>query len=74
MEVMQDICFNALVEAVGSMKRNNADMGVLRDCKALHSNTTFGDLPDYVKKALRTSVEQAFTKLNTEGYKVATKS
>lgn len=72
-EVMQEICFNALVEAVQSMKRNNIDNGLLREVKALHSNTTFADLPDYVKKSLRDNVDRAFIKLNSEGYVVTPK-
>jgi hypothetical protein len=44
---------------------------LLRDVNAIHANTAFGDLPEAVRLAVASSVRDAFTKLQKEGYVIA---
>ena len=72
-DVMQEIIFAAVLDAVAAMKA--ASMGVpnnmLRDLNALHPNTTFADLPAELQAAIQTNVRGAFTRLLKEGYNVS---
>jgi hypothetical protein len=72
-DIMQDILFAAVVDAIGALK--TASKGVpntlLRDLQALHPNTTFADLPKELQAALSASVRSSFQKLLKEGYSVA---
>lgn len=72
-EVSKDGMFNALVKAVEAIKANNVDNGIIRECKALHSNTTFEDLPPYVKAAISLAVEEFVKRMISEGYSVVAK-
>lgn len=72
-DIMQDILFAAVVDAIGALK--TASKGVpntlLRDIQSLHPNTTFADLPKELQAALSASVRTSFQKLLKEGYSVA---
>ena len=72
-DVMQDIVFSAVVDALDALK--SASKGVpntlLRDVGAIHVNATFADLPKEVQTAILASVRSAFNRLNKEGYAVA---
>ena len=72
-DIMQDILFAAVVDAIGALKA--ASKGVpntlLRDLQSLHPNTTFADLPKELQAALSASVRSSFQKLLKEGYSVA---
>ena len=72
-DIMQDILFAAVVDAIGALKA--ASKGVpntlLRDLQSLHPNTTFADLPKELQAALSGSVRSSFQKLLKEGYSVA---
>lgn len=71
--VVREAMFNSLVKSVEAIKSNNVDNGVVRDCKALHANTTFEDLPNYTKTALNQAVDNFLTKLIAEGYTITAK-
>ncbi|HEY0413005.1 MAG TPA: hypothetical protein VGD66_07680 [Allosphingosinicella sp.] len=72
-DVMQDILFAAVVDAVVAMKA--ASKGVpntlLRDLNAIHANTAVADLPEALQAAVAASVRAAFTRLLREGYSVS---
>jgi hypothetical protein len=72
-EVMQEVIFSAVIDAVGALKA--ASMGLpntlLRDLNAIHGNITFADLPPEVQTMITGSVRAAFTRLLKEGYSVA---
>jgi hypothetical protein len=72
-EVMQEIVFSAMVDALDALKA--ASKGVpntlLRDINAVHANATFADLPKELQAAITASVRSALNRLNKEGYSVA---
>jgi hypothetical protein len=72
-DVMQDIVFSAVIDAIGALKA--ASKGVpntlLRDLNAVHANTTLADLPPELQAAIATNVRSAFTRLLKEGYSVS---
>jgi hypothetical protein len=72
-EVMQEVLYAAVVDAIGAMKA--ASKGVpntlLRDLNAIHANTASQDLPAELQASLQASVRAAFTKLLKDGYSVA---
>jgi len=72
-EVMQEIVFAAVVDAVVALK--DASKGVpnslLRDLNAIHANTAFADLPEALQATIPASVRAAFTRLLKEGYSVS---
>ena len=71
-EVMQDVIYAAVVDALAALK--TASKGVpntlLRDINAIHVNSTFTDLPRELQAAITASVRSAFTRLLKEGYSV----
>jgi hypothetical protein len=71
-EVMQEIVYAAVIDAIGALK--TASKGVpntlLRDLNAMHANTTFADLPSELREAISASVRGAFARLLKEGYSV----
>lgn len=71
-EVMQEIVYAAVIDAIGALK--TASKGVpntlLRDLNAMHANTTFADLPPELREAIAGSVRGAFARLLKEGYAV----
>jgi hypothetical protein len=73
-EVMQEIVYAAVVDALSALKA--ASKGVpntlLRDINAIHANSTFADLPPELQAAITASVRGAFTRLLKEGYSVST--
>jgi hypothetical protein len=73
-DVMHDIIYAAVIDAVGALKTGagNLPNTILRDLGAIHANTTFADLPEGVRKAIESSVRSAFTRLLKEGYSVST--
>jgi hypothetical protein len=72
-DVMHDIIYAAVIDAVGALKSGagNLPNTLLRDLGAIHANTTFADLPEGVRKAIDGSVRSAFTRLLKEGYSVS---
>jgi len=72
-DVMHDIIYAAVIDAVGALKSGagNLPNTILRDLGAIHANTTFADLPEGVRKAIEASVRSAFTRLLKEGYSVS---
>jgi len=72
-DVMQDILYTAVIDAIAAMK--TASRGVpntlLRDLNAIHANSTFADLPPELQAAIQASVRAAFTRLLKEGYSVS---
>lgn len=71
-EVMQDVLFAAVLDAVGALKAASKGMPntLLRDIGTIHPNTTFADLPRELQAAIGTSVRTAFTQLMKAGYTV----
>jgi hypothetical protein len=71
-DVMHEILVAATLDSIEALKA--ASKGVpntlLRDLNAVHSNTTFADLPAELQAALHASVRAAFTRLMREGYSV----
>lgn len=74
-EVMQDVLFAAVLDAVGALKAASKGLPntLLRDIGTIHPNTTFADLPKEVQAAIGASVRAAFTQLMKAGYTVADK-
>jgi hypothetical protein len=72
-EVMQDILYAAVIDAIGALKAASRGLPntLLRDLNAIHANTTFADLPPELQNALQTGVRAAFTRLLKEGYSVS---
>jgi hypothetical protein len=72
-DVMQEIIFAAVVDSLDALK--SASKGVpntlLRDIGAIHTNSTFGDLPKELQATITASVRSAFNRLLKEGYSVA---
>ncbi len=70
---MQDIVFAAVVDSLDALKA--ASKGVpntlLRDIGAIHTNSTFSDLPKELQATITASVRGAFNRLLKEGYSVA---
>src|SRR5665213_3604199 len=71
-EVMQEILVAATLDSIEALKA--ASRGVpntlLRDLNAIHSNTTFADLPSELRAAIGASVRAGFNRLMREGYSV----
>ena len=72
-EVMQEIVFSAVLDALGALKAASKGLPntLLRDIGALHANTTFADLPPELQAAITASTRAAFTRLLKEGYNVS---
>ena len=72
-EVMQDVLFAAVLDAVGALKAASRGLPntLLRDVGAIHPNTTFADLPKELQAAIGASVRTAFTQLMKAGYTVS---
>ena len=70
---MQEILFSAVIDAVVALKQASKGLPntLLRDINAIHSNTTFGDLPRELQAGISAAVRAAFTRLLKEGYSVA---
>jgi hypothetical protein len=72
-EVMQEIVFSAVLDAVAGLK--TASKGVpnamLRDLGAIHANTALADLPKELQAVIAESVRGAFARLQKEGYAIA---
>jgi hypothetical protein len=72
-DVMQEIIFAAVVDSLDALK--GASKGVpntlLRDIGAIHTNSTFADLPKELQATITASVRGAFNRLLKEGYSVA---
>jgi hypothetical protein len=70
---MQEIIFAAVVDSLDTLK--SASKGVpntlLRDIGAIHTNSTFADLPKELQATITASVRGAFNRLLKEGYSVA---
>ena len=73
-EVMQDVIYAAVVDAIAALKAASRGVpnNLLRDLNALHANTTFADLPKELQASIAASVRSAFTRLLKEGYSVST--
>jgi hypothetical protein len=71
-EVMQSIIFSAIIDAVEALKASSKGVpnNMLREIQALHTNTTFGDLPKELQAAIAESTRAAFARLLKEGYSV----
>ncbi len=72
-EIMQEIVAAAVLDAIAALKTASKGLpnNLLRDLNAIHSNTTFADLPAEVQTAVSASVRAAFSRLQKEGYSVS---
>ena len=72
-EIMQEIVFAAVVDAVDALKARSKGLpnNLLRDLNALHANTAFADLPAELQAAIGASTRAAFARLLKEGYSVS---
>jgi hypothetical protein len=72
-DVMQEIIFSAVIDAIGALKASSKGVPntMLRDLNSVHANTTFADLPPELQAAIGASVRSAFTRLLKEGYSVS---
>jgi hypothetical protein len=75
-DVMEEVIFAAVIDAIQAMKAASKGMPntLLRDLNAIHANVTRADLPADVQAAIQTNVRAAFAKLLKEGYAVAPRS
>jgi hypothetical protein len=71
-DIMQEILFSAVMDAVAALKTASKGMpnSLLRDINAMGPNTAFADLPKDVQAAITGSVRGAFNKMLKEGYSV----
>lgn len=72
-DVMHDIIFSAVVDAVAAMKSASGGVpnALLRDINAIHANATFADLPRELQASVTASVRAGFNRLLKEGYAVS---
>lgn len=72
-DVMQEIIFAAVVDALDALKAASKGMPntLLRDVNAIHTNSTFADLPKELQATVLASVRGAFNRLLKEGYSVS---
>jgi hypothetical protein len=72
-DLMQEIIFSSLVEAVGALRAASKGVpnAMLRDVQAIGPNSTFADLPKELQASIGESVRAAFNRLLKEGYSVA---
>lgn len=72
-DVMQELVFSAVIDAIVALKSASKGLpnALLRDLNAVHPNTTLPDLPQEVQAAIGASVRAAFARLRKEGYAVA---
>ena len=72
-DVMQEILVSAVLDSFVALKAASKGLpnSLLRDLNAIHANTTFGDLPEEVQRAVAASVRAGFSRLLKEGYSVA---
>ena len=67
---MTEIIQRAALELVEAIKREHKgnDNLVMRDIKALHGNTAYEDLPEYLKKAVKEATAAMFGYVNKQGF------
>jgi hypothetical protein len=72
-EVMQELVFSAVIDAIMALKAGAKGLpnNLLRDINAIHANTTQADLPPDLQQAIAASVRAAFARLLKEGYSVS---
>ena len=72
-EVMEDVLFAAVLDAIAALKANAQGMpnALLREINAIHANSARADLPKELQAAISASVRTSFTRLMKEGYSVA---
>jgi hypothetical protein len=72
-DLMQEILFSSLVDAVGALRASSKGVpnALLRDLNAIGPNTGFADLPKDLQASLTASVREAFNRLLKEGYSVS---
>jgi hypothetical protein len=72
-DVMQEILFSALIDAVAALRAASRGVpnAMLRDLQAIGPNTGFADLPPELQASLAESVRAGFQRLLKEGYSVA---
>lgn len=72
-DVMHEIIFSAVVDAVGALKSlsNGVPNALLRDINAIHANATFADLPSELQASVTASVRAGFNRLLKEGYAIS---
>jgi hypothetical protein len=72
-DIMQEILFSAVMDAVAALKTASKGMpnSLLRDINAMGPNTAFADLPKEVQAGITGAVRTAFNRLLKEGYSVA---
>jgi hypothetical protein len=72
-DIMQDIVFSAVIDAVEALKSASKGLPntLLRDVNAIHANATFADLPKELQATITASVRTAFNRLMREGYSVS---
>ena len=68
--IIRDVMLDNLAKSLSGMLRNNVDNAFIREAKAIHGNTGFNDLPDYLQRVINESTDQAFLKLHAQGFKV----
>lgn len=71
-DIMQEILFSAVMDAVAALKTASKGMpnSLLRDINAMGPNTAFADLPKEVQASISGAVRGAFNRMLKEGYAV----
>jgi hypothetical protein len=72
-DIMQEIIFSAVIDAVMALKDASKGLpnALVRDIGTIHANTAFADLPEPIQATVSESVRRAFAQLRKEGYAVA---
>lgn len=74
-QVLQDAIFASVCDALDAFKKNAGTPNELvRDLSAVHLNTAIGDLPASVQQAIQKGTQEAFQRLNKEGFTIAAKN
>lgn len=69
-QLMDEIVTRAAIELIQKLKvehRNNENL-IMRDIKSLHSNVTYEDLPEYLKKAVKETSAAMFGYMNKNNF------
>jgi hypothetical protein len=71
-EALEQAVLWSFIQLLAEVKRgnNNIDNMTLREIKAIHANTTKGDLSEHLKKSLGNITHSSMGYLNKNGYKV----
>lgn len=71
-EALESALLWAFTALLDEIKKNNGNLDnlILREIKGIHFNTTKGDLPDYLRKALIEITRSSMGHINSKGLSI----